>query len=236
MNNRYSRNIKCIGAEGQKCLSDSSVFIIGCGALGGQTGMLLAAAGVGRIGIADFDTVDITNLQRQLFFTEADTGKKKAEKLASRMRAINSEIRIDAYDRIIRLTDAEILLSDYDYIIDATDNSTSKYMTDKICAGLGRPGNIGGVSGWKGQIMTLTGSGEDTGAITFASVFPPPEDDSEMLPCEVTGVVGPAASAVASIQAAEAIKELIRTEGSSASRLITIDLMTMQFNTFELGE
>ncbi|MDE7510245.1 MAG: ThiF family adenylyltransferase, partial [Muribaculaceae bacterium] len=94
MTNRYSRNISCIGAEGQKRLSASSVFIIGCGALGGQVAMLLAAAGVGRIGIADFDTIDLTNLQRQLFYTEADAGKKKVKTLAARMRELNSEITV----------------------------------------------------------------------------------------------------------------------------------------------
>lgn len=233
LTNRYSRNISCIGAEGQKRLSASSVFIIGCGALGGQVAMLLAAAGIGRIGIADFDTIDLTNLQRQLFYTEADAGKKKVETLAARMRELNSEITVDTYDRLIRLQDAETILADYAYIIDATDNPASKYMTDELCRRLGRPGCIGGVAGWKGQIMTLTGQ---PASVTFADIFPPPETDMSMMPCEITGVIGAAASTIASLQAAEAIKELIRTDESPAARLLTVDLLTMQFNTFELSE
>lgn len=231
--NRYSRNIACIGAESQKRLSASSVFIIGCGALGGQVAMLLAAAGVGKIGIADFDTIDITNLQRQLFFTEAETGKSKAAVLGRRLRELNSEIEVDVHERLIRRKDGAALLAGFDFIIDATDNPATKYMTDQICREIGRPGCIAGVSGWEGQLMCVTGNPSD-GTATFSDVFPPPDEDPAMLPCQINGVIGPAASTIASLQAAEAIKYLSGVGEVLFDKLLTIDLSTMTINKFDL--
>ncbi len=234
INNRYSRNISCIGAEGQKRLSDASVFIIGCGALGGQTAMLLAGAGVGRIGIADFDTIDISNLQRQLFFAEEEAGRPKAEVIADRMRRLNSEIRVDVYERMIRPADGPELLSAYDFIIDATDNPATKYMTDRMCRLIRKPGCIGGVAGWQGQVVSVTGR-DDDGTLGFADIFPPPDADPSMLPCEVTGVMGAAASVIASIQAAEAVKYIIGEGRRAVSSIVSVNLLTLEFHRVELA-
>lgn len=230
--NRYSRNIACIGAEGQERLSAASVFVIGCGALGGQVAMLLAAAGVGRIGIADFDTVDVSNLQRQLFFAEADAGESKALRIGERMRALNSEIRVDVFRRMIRPSDGAAILADYDYIIDATDNPSTKYMTDSICREIGRPGCIAGVAGWKGQVMCVSGRSDD-GSLSFADVFPPPAEDPSMLPCEVLGVMGAAASMIASVQASEAIKHILGAGRGLTGRVLCIDLLDMRVDMLD---
>ena len=228
--NRYSRNIAYIGAEGQQRLSAASVFVIGCGALGGQVAMLLAGAGVGHIGIADFDTIDISNLQRQLFFAEAEAGESKAGTIADKMRRLNSGIRVDEYCKMIRKEDARAILADYDFIIDATDNPATKYMTDEISALIGRPACIGGVAQWHGQVTTVSGRPDD-GTLRFADIFPRPDADPTMLPCEVLGVMGAAASLIASVQAAEALKYITAQGEMLINRLFTIDLATMQCAT-----
>lgn len=191
--------------------------------------MLLAGAGVGRIGIADFDTVDVSNLQRQLFFAEADAGQPKVSRIAARMRALNSGIRVDEYRRMIRPSDGPALLAQYDYIIDATDNPATKYMTDRICREIGRPGCIAGVAGWKGQVMCISGSCDD-GLPSFADIFPPPESDPSMLPCEVLGVMGAAAATIASVQAAEALKHILGVGRRLAGCVLSIDLLTMRID------
>ncbi|MDE5903282.1 MAG: HesA/MoeB/ThiF family protein [Muribaculaceae bacterium] len=230
--NRYSRNIACIGTEGQRRLSDASVFIIGCGALGGQVAMLLAGAGTGHIGIADFDTIDISNLQRQLFFAEAQAGQPKTAVIGERMRQLNSTIRVDVYERMIRPADGPAILSEYDFIIDATDNPATKYMTDRICRQIGRPGCIGGVAGWQGQVVSVTGRTDD-GSLGFADIFPQPDADPSMLPCEVTGVMGAAASVIASVQASEAMKYFIGEGRRAVNGVVSINLLTLEMHHFE---
>lgn len=229
---RYSRNIACIGAEGQKNLSSASVFIIGCGALGSQVAMLLAGAGVGRLGIADFDTIDLSNLQRQLFFRESECGHPKVFTLAEKIKGLNSEVTVDVYGQMIRPKDGSEILQQYDYIIDATDNPATKYMTDRICREIGKPGCIAGVSGWEGQIMCITGQKDECTAM-FADVFPPPEENQSILPCEVNGVLGPVASTIASLQAAEAIKYFTKSGDPLINSVLTIDLKSMRFHRLD---
>lgn len=231
--NRYSRNIACIGAEGQKRLSAASVFIIGCGALGGQVAMLLAGAGIGRIGIADYDTIDVTNLQRQLFFSEESAGKAKVEVIADSMKALNGDIIVEPYKRLIKASDSKEILANYDFIVDATDNPATKYMTDRLCKEICKPGCIAGVAGWKGQVMCISGDAED-GTSRFSDLFPAPEEDVSMLPCEVLGVMGATASTVASIQASEVLKYFLKEGKNLVNSLLTIDLLNMEFHRFEI--
>lgn len=230
MNKRYKRNITVIGEDGQQALASSSVFVIGCGALGGQLAMLLAGAGVGKIGIADFDTIDITNLQRQLFFSETEAGERKADVIARRMRALNSEIEVVAIGEMIRNSNADTILRDYDLIVDATDNPATKYFVDEVAHRLAKPCCIGGVAGWRGQVMTI--SADPTG-MRYVDVFPAPDADPSMLPCEIEGVMGPAASTVASLQAAEVLK-MLTAPSSGPNRLIAIDLSVPAFNVLTL--
>lgn len=246
--NRYSRNILTIGSEGQKRLSEASVFIIGCGALGGQVAMLLAGAGIGRIGIADFDTIDITNLQRQLFFTESEAGERKLDILATRMAALNSEIGIEKYPELIRRQNAVKILTNYDFVVDATDNYVAKFEIDAVCNELGIPHCTGGVSGWRGQVMSIDPRGvgdknnseesipdcKQNNFVSFGDVFTAPENDPEMLPCNVDGVIGAAASAIASIQAAEVIKYFTGEGEMLFGRLMVMDLKRGFFNTVDL--
>ncbi|MDE6811084.1 MAG: HesA/MoeB/ThiF family protein, partial [Muribaculaceae bacterium] len=153
---RYLRNINVIGEEGQTCLHSSSVMIVGCGALGGQVAMLLAGAGIGRIGIADFDVIEISNLQRQLFFSESSSGQLKAQVLAKRMNDLNSDINVEIYPEKISEKNAENIFRNYNVIIDATDKPGPKYLIAGISQKLRLPCIIGGVEGWKGQVIALS--------------------------------------------------------------------------------
>lgn len=225
---RYIRNIRVIGEDGQERLSSSSVFIVGCGALGGQIAMLLAGAGIGKIGIADFDTIDISNLQRQLFFSESEAGKSKVSQIAERMHSLNSEIEIIQHSEIIRESNG-YLLKGYDILIDASDNPTTKYLLDDLAKKMGAGLCSGGVSGWKGQVVTLANNKPD--AMKLSDIFPFPSSDSSMLPCEINGVMGPAASAIASIEASEVVQSLLLPKQERFSRLISIDLSNPFFSS-----
>lgn len=201
-----------IGEEGQRRLASGSVFVVGCGALGGQVAMLLAGAGVGRIGIADFDTVDITNLQRQLFFAESLQGESKAASVAARMRALNSEIDVRVHECRVDEGNAAELFKDYDFIIDATDSPESKYMIDAVCLRLRKDCCIGGVSGWSGQVMSALIDVDGNSSARFSEIFPKPDAQTLEQIHRKKGVIGAAPSTVASIEAAEALKYLIHRD------------------------
>lgn len=250
MINRYSRNIRVIGADGQKSLGAGSVFVIGCGALGGNVIMTLAGAGIGRIGIADFDTIDVTNLQRQLFFSEHEAGKFKSDIIANRAKSLNSEVKIDEYRILLNKDNAPEILRNYDFIIDATDNPDTKYLTEQICGEIGKPACIGGVEGWRGQVMTIVpvSRGAQDNATSenitpeseiaseflgakFSDFFPRPDSDTSMLPCESVGVLAPIASLIAAVQASEAIKFLSGKGDMLTGRLFVADIKKMIFTT-----
>lgn len=230
--NRYSRNILTIGTEGQQRLSDASVFIIGCGALGGQVAMLLAGAGVGRIGLADFDTIDISNLQRQLFFSEDAAGQSKLEVLSSRMHGLNSEICIEKYPVMIQRKNAREILAKFRFVVDATDNPVAKYMIDDICNELGLPHCIGGVSGWGGQVTSVNPNGEYK---EYRDIFPQPDDNPALMPCAVEGVIGATASAIASVQAGEVIKFFTGEGVMLYDRLLVMDMKGGFMQTFDFS-
>lgn len=230
---RYLRNIKVIGENGQSRLASSSVIIIGCGALGGQLAMLLAGAGIGHIGIADFDTIDISNLQRQLYFTESEAGKMKAEVLGQRIASLNSEIDLKIYPhKIDSGNESTELLRQYDIIVEATDNPTTKYQITETANSIGKPCVVGGVEEWHGQVVTLVNT--LLSPVIFSDIFPLSCEEIEKRSGHKPGVMGPTPSTIASIQAAEVIKLIISNRESWKSKMITIDLLNSIFNTIEL--
>ena len=222
---RYSRNIMVddVGAEGQKRLLASSVFVLGCGALGSIAAAYLAGAGVGRITVADFDTVDISNLQRQLTFSECDAGTDKAGALAQRLREINSGIEVTAVSGLVNADKARELFSGNDFIIDASDNPDTKYMIDTVCGELSLPYTIAGVLAMRGQVMTHV-----PGTAAYSDFFPE-SAGSAYTPCSIGGVLGPLPGIVGSIQALEAIKYLTGAGRLLTDRLLMLDGATMKF-------
>lgn len=227
---RYSRQISIdeIGEPGQVRLLSSKVAIVGCGALGSMVAMQLAAAGIGNIVIADFDTIDISNLQRQFFFKTEEAGLSKAEVLRERMLAINPACNVRIEGKFVDSHLASEMFKDCDFIVDATDNPSSKVMLENVCRDMGKVCCIGGVAQFHGQVMTV-----EPGRITFGELFCE-DTESAMPPCSGGGVAGPAAALCASIQASEAIKYITGAGASLAGKLLTFDLLTNSFQCVDL--
>lgn len=229
MNSRYLRNEQVVGEEGQKKLRNSSVLIIGCGALGSPAAMYLAGAGVGRIGLADFDTIDPTNLQRQLFYKESEAGLSKSLILATRITELNSEINVTVHNCLLTKKNGASIIKEYDFVIEATDNPDSKYLIDELCAELKIPVTIGGVSGMHGQVTTYS-----PGHYRFSDFFPVGPEEGGILPCAVDGVLGTTAGVVSSLQASEAIKYLSGKGSVLTDSVLQIDLSTNTFRVVKL--
>ncbi len=228
---RYARMIAIpeIGRAGMERLRNSHVFIMGCGALGSVCAMYLAGAGVGKISIADFDTIDVSNLQRQLFYSIDDIGMSKSETLAEKMHALNPDIEIEIHKILVTTTTARHLFRDCDFVVDGTDNPVSKLMTDRICRDIGKPYCIGGVSGWSGQVMSWK-----PGHAGYEDIFNPGEAGSGFTPCSLNGILGPAAGIIACCQASETIKHLTGEGEMLHNKIFTIDLLSMHSQVIEV--
>lgn len=229
--NRYARleALPDIGREGLVALRSAKVLVIGCGALGSMAAMYLAASGIGTVGIADFDTIDLSNLQRQLFFEEGNVGQPKVRVLSERMLALNSEVEVMVHPELVTRDRALSLFPAYDFVIDGSDNPATKVLTDAVSLETGVACCIGGVRGFVGQVMSCA-----PGHTRYSDVFGE-APCSGLLPCSVAGVLGPAAGVVASVQAAEAIKHAAGAGDMLYDRLFTVDLLTMRSGVCAIG-
>lgn len=222
-NTRYSRlaSLPEIGPEGVAKLQEARVAVIGCGALGSLCAMYLAASGVGNINIADFDTVDLSNLQRQLFFTEADLGKTKALVLRDRMLALNSGVSVNVTQEMVRPANAGDFLAGCDVVVDGSDNPATKLMTDRLAAKYGIPCVIAGVRGFDLQVITCL-----PGGTRYADIFGDAPACDGFTPCSIAGVLGPTAGIAASLQAAETVKLITGAGNTLSGKLLTINLLS----------
>ncbi len=228
---RYSRNIMLegIGKEGQQRLLRARVLVVGCGALGSIAAMYLAGSGIGHLTIADFDTIDISNLQRQLSFSTSSLGEKKVEATGRRLREINPEIEITELDLLLTRRNAAPIIEKQDLILEGSDNPATKHLIATLCRELGKPCIIGGVNGWEGQVITGMPGGTD-----YLDIFPEPADAEGFTPCSLGGVLGPLPGIVASVQAAEAIKVLTGAGTPLASRMLLIDALNCEMRTLAI--
>ncbi len=229
---RYSRHIilKEVGAKGQKKLLNAKVLIIGAGGLGAPAAMYLAAAGVGTIGIADADEVDISNLQRQIIHSTADIGKAKVQSAKETMEAINPDVTVKTYRTFVTSENIAELIADYDFIIDGTDNFPAKFLINDACVMAGKPFSHAGIIRFKGQLMTyVPGQGP-----CYRCVFknPPPKD--AVPTCKQAGVIGAMGGVIGSLQAMEAIKYIIGKGELLTGYLLTYDALTMEFRKVKL--
>ena len=229
---RYSRHIilKEIGAKGQKKLLASKVLIIGAGGLGAPAALYLAAAGVGTIGIADADVVDLSNLQRQVIHTTADVGKKKVESAAETMRAINPDVTVRTYYEFVNSTNIMDLISDYDFILDGTDNFPAKFLINDACVMANKPLSHAGIIRFKGQLTTIIPHEGPCYRCIFKN--PPPPD--AVPTCKQAGVIGAMAGVIGSLQAMEAVKYITGAGELLSGYLLTYDALKMEFHKIKL--
>lgn len=226
---RYARSLTLPGFsdECQRRLLGSKVVIIGAGALGTVAGMYLAASGAGHILTVDFDTVDISNLQRQIAFCEADLGKGKAAVLAGKLRAINSSIVVEHAAALARKENIGELLGNADIVVEASDNPSTKNLVALACGEAGVPCVFGGVSEWNGQATSWR-----PGEPSYTELFPLPENPCGFTPCSLGGVLGPLPGIIGSVQATETIKILTGIGKPLFRRLLVVDAATMEVSVF----
>ena len=229
---RYSRHIilKEIGVKGQKKLLESKVLVIGAGGLGAPVAMYLAAAGVGTIGIADADEVDLSNLQRQIIHGTADVGKAKVQSAKETINAMNPDVSVNACRTFVAADNILALVRDYDFVIDGTDNFPAKFLINDACVMAKKPFSHAGIIRFKGQLMTyVPGQGP-----CYRCVFknPPPKD--AVPTCKQAGVVGAMGGVIGSLQAMEAIKYLTGVGDLLTGSLLTYDALTMEFRKIRL--
>ena len=229
---RYSRHLllKEIGLKGQEALQNSKVLIIGVGGLGSPATMYLAAAGVGTLGVADADTVDLTNLQRQVIHTTDDLGKPKVLSAEETIHALNPDVQVNTYQEFVDSSNIEALIKDYDFILDCTDNFPAKYLINDACVMNGKPYSHAGILRFGGQLTTYV-PGEGPCLRCMFRVPPPPE----LTPtCKEAGVIGAMAGVVGCLQAVEAVKYLTGAGDLLTGKLLMVDTLTMEFHTVAL--
>lgn len=229
---RYSRHIILseVGVKGQKKLLNAKVLIIGAGGLGAPAAIYLAAAGVGTIGIADADQVDLSNLQRQVIHATPDVGKAKVESAKETMNEINPDVAVNTYRVFVSADNIMELIADYDFIIDGTDNFPAKFLINDACVLAKKPFSHAGIIRFQGQLMTYVPGDEPCYRCVFEA--PPPPD--AVPTCKQAGVIGAMGGVIGSLQAMEAIKYIVGKGDLLTGRLLTYDALKMEFRKIKL--
>ncbi len=229
---RYSRHLIMpeVAMEGQLKLKQAKVLCVGTGGLGAPLGLYLAAAGVGRIGLIDFDAVDFTNLQRQVLFGTGDVGKPKIAAAAARLRDLNPEIQIDTFETHLTSENALEIFKDYELIVDGTDNFPTRYLINDACVLLGKPNIYGSIFRFEGQI-TIFGF---PGGPCYRCLYPEPPPPGLVPSCAEGGVLGVLPGIVGTIQAAETLKLILGKGEPLIGRLLLFDALGMRFRELKL--
>ena len=227
--NRYARHISLpqIGLEGQKTISDSKVLVIGAGGLGSPVILYLAAAGVGKIGIIDFDNVDISNLQRQVIHSNSSVGQNKAESARRRIKELNPEVEVKIWkDRLTPENGMEIFQDGWDIIVDGTDNLPTRYLIDDLCSMLNLPWVYGSIYRFEGQVSVFNFNGSPS----YRDLFPEAPPSESIPSCAEGGVLGVLPGVIGAIQATEAIKAITGVGELLSGKLLIYDAEKMDFN------
>lgn len=227
---RFNRHLilEGFGVESQLKLKRSKVLVVGSGGLGSPVLLYLAAAGVGTLGIVDFDKVDLSNLQRQILFNESDIGKNKAEAATARLREKNSAIIYQPYSHRIDSSNAINIISDYDVVVDGTDNFPTRYLLNDACVLLGKPLVYGSILKYEGQVSVFNYLKTNTYSANYRDLFPVPPDPGSVPNCEQAGVVGVIPGLIGSMQANETIKIITGAGEPLANKLLILDCLTLE--------
>ena len=229
---RYSRHLIMpeVGMEGQLKLKAAKVALIGTGGLGAPLGMYLAAAGIGRIGLVDFDVVDFTNLQRQVIHGTKDVGKKKLDSAAETMLDINPYVEIDRHEVALSSENALEILKDYDIVVDGTDNFPTRYLVNDACVLLGKPNVYGSIFRFEGQATIFA----YPGGPCYRCLYPEPPPPGLVPSCAEGGVLGILPGTVGLIQATETVKLILGIGEPLIGRLVLYDALAMRFRELKL--
>lgn len=225
---RYDRHIIVpeIGLSGQKRLATSKVLVIGAGGLGSPVIYYLAAAGVGLLGIADFDTVDLSNLQRQILFDTDDVGSPKVAVAGQRARKLNPNLEVMTHADKLSSANITEVITPYDVVVDGTDNFSTRYLVNDACVLAGKPNISGAIYRFEGQASVFGGGGP-----CYRCLYPQPPSGDAVPNCAEAGVLGVMAGVIGSIQAAECLKLLLGIGSSLSGKLLLFDALSMRFDT-----
>ncbi len=223
---RYSRHIIMpnVGSKGQRNLLNARVLVVGAGGLGSPVALYLAVAGVGTIGLVDFDDVDVTNLQRQILHSDSDVGRPKVVSAKETLMAHNPDLNIEIHETALNSSNAMDIVPNYDVIVNGADNFAARYLVNDAAYLAGKPLADGSILVFDGQAATyLPGKG------CYRCLFPEPPPPGEVPNCAEAGVIGALPGLVGSIQALEVIKLIIGAGNPLSGRLILIDALNMEF-------
>jgi len=225
---RYARHIilKDVGIEGQLKLLNSKVLIVGAGGLGSPAALYLAAAGVGTIGIADGDVVDLSNLQRQIIHSTKDIGILKTKSAKQKMQELNPDINIITYNSYLDASNIQDIVKEYDFVIDGADNFATKFLINDACVLANKAFSHGGILRFVAQTMTIV----PNVSACYACVFDSPPPANSVPTCSSAGVLGSIAGVLGSIQATEAIKYITGAGELLTDKLLIADLASMDFD------
>lgn len=229
---RYSRHLLIpeVGLEGQRKLKNSSALVIGTGGLGSPVALYLAAAGVGRIGLVDYDVVDRSNLQRQVIHGTSTVGVLKVESARAKLLDLNPDIQVDVYNEPFTSANAVRIAKEYDVLIDGTDNFPTRYLTNDVCVLLGKPNVYGSIFRFDGQLSVF----DARSGPCYRCLFPEPPPPGLVPSCAEGGVLGVLPGTIGTLQATEALKVLLGTGDSMAGRLLLYNALDMSFDFVKL--
>jgi adenylyltransferase/sulfurtransferase len=229
---RYSRHLIMpeVGIEGQRKLKAARVLCVGAGGLGAPASMYLAAAGVGTLGLVDFDAVDASNLHRQVIYDTTDVGKRKLDAARDRLKAMNSSVNVVTHELALTSKNALDVLKDYDIILDGTDNFQTRYLVNDACVLLGKPNAYGSIFRFDGQASVFAVKGGPC----YRCLYPEPPPPGLVPSCAEGGVLGVLPGVIGVIQATEAIKLILGTGQPLIGRLLLYDALQMRFRELKL--
>jgi sulfur-carrier protein adenylyltransferase/sulfurtransferase len=230
---RYSRHLIMpeVTLEGQKRIKAASILCIGTGGLGSPIALYLAAAGIGRLGLVDFDVVDFSNLQRQILHGTDDVGRKKLNSAKDRIKAVNPNVQINLHDCVFRSENAKELVETYDIIIDGTDNFPTRYLSNDVCVLAKKPNVYGSIFRFDGQCTVFA---PHLGGPCYRCMFPEPPPPGMVPSCAEGGVLGVLPGIIGILQAIEAIKLIIGLGDSLIGRLVSFDALKLRFREFKV--